>query len=1024
MSKIIGIDLGTTNSVVAVMEGGEPVVITNPEGGRLTPSVVAFSKTGERLVGQVAKRQAVTNPENTVFSIKRFMGRRYDEVNEEMKMVPYKVTRASNGDARVTAGGQDWAPPQLSAMVLQKLKQAAEEYLGQTVQQAVITVPAYFNDAQRQATKEAGQIAGLEVMRIVNEPTAAALAYGLDKKKDETIAVYDFGGGTFDISILEVGEGVVEVKSTNGDTHLGGDNLDHRIVDWIITEFKKTDGIDLGKDRMALQRLREAAEKAKMELSTVMETDINLPFISADQTGPKHLAMKLTRAKFEQLVEDLIQKTVGPVKQALADAGLQTSKIDEVVLVGGSTRIPRVQQVVRDLFGKEPHKGVNPDEVVAIGAAVQAGVLGGEVKDLLLLDVTPLSLGIETLGGVSTTLIARNTTIPTRKSETFSTAADSQTSVEVHVLQGERPMARDNRTLGRFHLVGIPPAPRGVPQIEVTFDIDANGIVKVMAKDLGTGKEQQITITASSGLNKDEVDRMMREAESHAEEDRKHKEEIETRNHADQAVYAAEKMLKEMADKIGAGDKQAVESAAAEVKKAIEKNDVAAIKSRHGEADGGPAQDGRDALQAGGAGSGRCAGRRGTEAGSGPGSSGRAAERRRDRRRSRGRREEVAESSVDFYELLGVARDAGVGEIKRAYRRLARRLHPDINPGDRAAAVRFRAAMEAYETLSDPERRRRYDLSGTAAPSAESPSFGFEGFDFSVEAVQDEASTFGDLFAEVIRQTAEAFSAEPVAGADIHAVLAIRFDESIRGTTRSLTVVRRVACRRCRGAGTVAAQESTCPSCVGAGTIRSSRGHMVFTKTCGRCGGTGQIRQLSCSMCSGSGLETRSEQVTVSVPPGIADRDCIRVAGKGHAGVRGGVPGGLSVMIQVAPDVLFRREGDDLHLVVPVAVHEAALGAKIEIPSFDGPVKLRVPPGTQSGQRLRLHERGVPSVRDGRRGDLIAEIRLVLPGLLDERSKELLREFARINSEDVRRRLWDVAPGATQDGTQGPGSTE
>ncbi len=579
MSKIIGIDLGTTNSVVAVMEGGEPVVITNPEGGRLTPSVVAFSKTAERLVGQVAKRQAVTNPENTVFSIKRFMGRRYDEVNEEMKMVPYKVTRASNGDARVTAGGQDWAPPQLSAMVLQKLKQAAEEYLGQTVTQAVITVPAYFNDAQRQATKEAGQIAGLEVMRIVNEPTAAALAYGLDKKKDETIAVYDFGGGTFDISILEVGEGVVEVKATNGDTHLGGDNLDHRIVDWIITEFKKTDGIDLGKDRMALQRLREAAEKAKMELSTVMESEINLPFISADQTGPKHLAMKLTRAKFEQLVEDLIQKTVGPVKQALADAGLQTSKIDEVVLVGGSTRIPRVQQVVRELFGKEPHKGVNPDEVVAIGAAVQAGVLGGEVKDLLLLDVTPLSLGIETLGGVSTTLIARNTTIPTRKSETFSTAADSQTSVEVHVLQGERPMARDNRTLGRFHLVGIPPAPRGVPQIEVTFDIDANGIVKVMAKDLGTGKEQQITITASSGLNKDEVDRMMREAESHAEDDRKHKEEVETRNQADQAVYAAEKMLKEMADKISASDKQAVESAASEVKQALEKNEVGAIKS-------------------------------------------------------------------------------------------------------------------------------------------------------------------------------------------------------------------------------------------------------------------------------------------------------------------------------------------------------------------------------------------------------------------------------------------------------------
>jgi molecular chaperone DnaK len=578
MSKIIGIDLGTTNSVVAVMEGGEPVVITNPEGSRITPSVVGFTKSGERLVGQVAKRQAVTNPENTVFSIKRFMGRKYDEVNEEMKMVPYQVQRASNGDVRISAGGKEYSPPEISAMILQKLKQAAEEYLGSSVTKAVITVPAYFNDAQRQATKDAGQIAGLEVMRIVNEPTAAALAYGLDKKKDETIAVYDFGGGTFDISILEVGEGVVEVKATNGDTHLGGDNLDQRIIDWIVTEFKKTEGIDLSKDRMALQRLKEAAEKAKMELSTVMETDINLPFITADQTGPKHLQLKLTRSKFEQLVEDLLQKSVGPTKQALADAGVDPSKIDEVVLVGGSTRIPRVQAIVKELFGKEPHKGVNPDEVVAVGAAIQAGVLAGEVKDLLLLDVTPLSLGIETMGGVMTTLIPRNTTIPTRKSEMFSTAADNQTSVEVHVLQGERPMARDNRTLGRFHLAGLPPAPRGVPQIEVTFDIDANGIVNVSAKDMATQKEQKIQITASSGLSKDEVDKMMREAESHAEEDRKRKEEIETRNHADQAVYQAEKLVRDSGDKLAAADKAPIESAIEDVKKASEKNDAAEMK--------------------------------------------------------------------------------------------------------------------------------------------------------------------------------------------------------------------------------------------------------------------------------------------------------------------------------------------------------------------------------------------------------------------------------------------------------------
>ncbi len=574
MSKIIGIDLGTTNSVVAVMEGDQPTVIQNAEGSRITPSVVAFSKTGERLVGQVAKRQAVTNPENTIFSIKRFMGRRYDEVSEEMKMVPYRVERAGNGDVRVKAGEQELAPPQISAMILQKLKQAAEDYLGQPVTKAVITVPAYFNDAQRQATKEAGQIAGLEVMRIVNEPTAAALAYGLDKKKDETIAVYDFGGGTFDISILEVGEGVVEVKSTNGDTHLGGDNLDQRVMEWIIDEFRKSDGIDLGKDRMALQRLREAAEKAKMELSSVMETEINLPFITADASGPKHLAMKLTRAKFESLVEDMLQKTVGPTKQALTDAGLDASKIDEVVLVGGSTRIPRVQSIVKELFGKEPHKGVNPDEVVAVGAAIQAGVLAGDVKDLLLLDVTPLSLGIETMGGIMTPLIQRNTTIPTRKSEVFSTASDNQTSVEVHVVQGERPLARDNRTLGRFHLIGLPPAPRGVPQIEVTFDIDANGIVNVSAKDLGTQKEQKITITASSGLSKDEVERMMREAESHADDDKKRREEIEIKNRADQSMYTAERMLKDAGEKIPIVDKNAIESAMADLKKAIDANDT------------------------------------------------------------------------------------------------------------------------------------------------------------------------------------------------------------------------------------------------------------------------------------------------------------------------------------------------------------------------------------------------------------------------------------------------------------------
>jgi molecular chaperone DnaK len=578
MGKIIGIDLGTTNSVVAVMEGGEPTVITNPEGGRTTPSVVAFTKSGERLVGQTAKRQAITNPENTIYSIKRFMGRRFNEVQNEIKTVPYKVVAGPNGEARIVAQGKEYPPPEISAMILQKMKDAAEQYLGEKVSQAVITVPAYFNDSQRQATKDAGRIAGLEVLRIVNEPTAAALAYGLDKKKDETIAVYDFGGGTFDISILEVGEGVVEVKSTNGDTHLGGDDIDKRLMDWIVEEFRKDQGIDLSKDRMALQRLKESAEKAKCELSTVMETEINLPFITADASGPKHLLMKLTRARYEQMCEEIFQRSVGPVKQALQDAGVSPDKIDEVVLVGGSTRIPRVQQIVKDLFrGKEPHKGVNPDEVVAVGAAVQAGVLGGEVKDLLLLDVTPLTLGVETLGGVSTPLIGRNTTIPTRKSEIFSTAAENQTSVEIHVLQGERQMARDNRTLGKFHLVGIPPAPRGVPQIEVTFDIDANGILNVSAKDLGTGKEQKITITSSSGLSKEEVERMTKDAELHSDEDRRRKEEVEVKNRADQLIYGTEKMLKENRDKVADSDAKAIENALEEAKKAVEGGDTSKI---------------------------------------------------------------------------------------------------------------------------------------------------------------------------------------------------------------------------------------------------------------------------------------------------------------------------------------------------------------------------------------------------------------------------------------------------------------
>eukprot|EP00913_Durusdinium_trenchii_P027040 g25375.t1 len=940
------------------MDGKDAKVIENAEGARTTPSMVAFSDDGERLVGQPAKRQAVTNPTNTLFAVKRLIGRRYEDptVEKDKGLVPFEIAKGDNGDAWVKAQGKAYSPAQISAMILQKMKETAESYLGEKVEKAVITVPAYFNDAQRQATKDAGRIAGLEVLRIINEPTAAALAYGLDKKDGKTIAVYDLGGGTFDISVLEIGDGVFEVKSTNGDTFLGGEDFDMRLVEYLANEFKKDQGIDLKNDKLALQRLKEAAEKAKIELSSSQQTEINLPFITADASGPKHLTMKLTRAKFESLVDDLVQRTIAPCKAALKDAGVTAAEIDEVVLVGGMSRMPKVQEVVKQLFGKEPHKGVNPDEVVALGAAIQAGVLQGDVKDVLLLDVTPLSLGIETLGGVFTRLIDRNTTIPTKKSQVFSTAEDNQSAVTIRVSQGEREMAQDNKLLGQFDLVGLPPAPRGMPQIEVTFDIDANGIVQVSAKDKGTGKEQQIRIQASGGLSDAEIEKMVKDAEANAEADKKRRAAVEAKNQAESLVHSTEKSLAEYGDKVSETDRKSIEDAIASLKAAVEASEPDA-----------------DDIQA--------------------------------------KTQTLMEVSMKLGQAIYEAQQQADGgasaedgknddgkELKSAFRKLAMKYHPDKNPGDAEAEKKFKELNEAYETLKDPQKRAAYDRYGHAA--FEQGGMGGGGFSGGAGGFSD---IFEDIFGEMMGGgRARRSSGGRERGADLRYNMEISLEEAFSGKTAQIRVPTSITCDLCSGSGAKpGTSPKTCGTCQGSGRVRASQGFFSVERTCPTCHGRGQTITDPCTKCHGQGRVTEERSLSVNIPAGIEDGTRIRLQGEGEAGARGGPAGDLYIFLSVRPHEFFQRDGADLYCAVPISMTTAALGGTFDVGTLDGSKsRVTVPEGTQAGKQFRLKGKGMPVLRSSQTGDLYIQIQIETPQKLTKRQRELLQEFEDLSSKD------------------------
>ena len=986
MGKIIGIDLGTTNSCVAVMEGGEPTVIANAEGFRTTPSVVAFKKDGQRLVGDNAKRQAVTNAEGTVSSIKRHMGTDY----------------------KVTIDGKSYTPQAISAMILQKLKADAEAYLGEKVTEAVITVPAYFNDAQRQATKDAGKIAGLDVKRIINEPTAAALAYGLDNENEQKIMVYDLGGGTFDVSVIEIGDGVIEVLATSGDNRLGGDDFDKKIMDYMVADFKGKTGIDLSNDKMAMERVKAEAEDAKKKLSSATQVEISIPFITANEQGPQHLNMTLTKAKFDELTRDLVERTAVPVQNALKDAGITAAELSKVLLVGGSTRIPAVQDKVKQLTGHEPSKKMNPDECVALGASIQGGKLAGDAGagEILLLDVTPLSLSIETMGGIATRLIERNTTIPTKKSQIFSTAADNQTAVDINVVQGERQFARDNKSLGQFRLDGIPPARRGVPQIEVTFDIDENGIVNVSAKDLGTGKEQHITITAGSNMSDEDIDKAVKEAAEYEAQDKKRKEGIDAKNEADAMVSQTEQAMNEAGDKLDPNDKQEVQADLDALKATI-----AGIGEEVTDAQIEELKAGKEKLmnsaqklfakmyeQTQGAGA----------QGAGPDMGAQGAGNANDDvvDGELFRRQAMADKR-DYYEVLGVDKNADSATIKKAYRKLAKKYHPDANPGDEEAASKFKEASEAYAVLSDDSKRKQYDQFGHAAFDG---SGGAGGFDFNGADFSDIFGGFGDIFGDIFgggsRRSSRANNG-PMRGADVRVGITINFNEAVFGFKKEVTINFKETCSKCNGTGAKpGTSPEKCSKCGGRGQYVSQQqtlfGTMQSVTTCPDCNGTGKVIKEKCPDCYGVGYISKKKKVSVDIPAGIDDRQSIRITGQGEPGRNGGPRGDLLVDIRVRPSNEFERHGMDIYTTTSISFAQAALGGDIRVKTIDGDVKFNIKPGTQTGTRIRLKGKGVCHVRNNSmRGDQYSTLVVKVPTKLTSEQKELIKKFDAVSGNTL-----------------------